>query len=311
MKQITYVKMRLIILIVVLAIIVSACTSGMESRDDDAFVLGFIPSERASELTPKAEDLASFLEQEMGVDVEVVVPTSYEPLMEGIRFGHIDASYMDSGPAWLAHSNAGAEVVLAELNDNRSYYYGEVFVREDSEIGSLDDLPGKRMGFTSWTGSSGFILPMGEMINRGLIEVEGDDISDLERAMQEQFESYNIGGGYSQALNLLVDGNVDAAAGAHDAPERFLEPEQREDIRTLERLGRVPSHPIVASQDLDEELKDDFVEAMLLLNEPENVHLLEEIYGVEGLEETDTETHLGDFGPAFEALVGIRDQVMG
>jgi len=281
-----------------------------QPKKTDEFTIGFIPAERASELTPKAEKLANFLEQRMGMSVEVVVPTSYEPLMEGLRFQHIDAAFMDSGPAWLAYKTSGAEVVLAELKDGRPFYYGEVFVRKDSDINSLEDLSGKRIAFTSWTGSSGFILPIGTMVNRGIINLVGDDFVSLERSLQNTFDNYVVAGGYKQALTLLVEGKVDVAGGAHDAPERFLDSKDRAKIKTLERLGKVPSHPIVVGTHVSEETKKKFIDAMLKLNLPENMHILKELYGVDGLVRTNTQDHLGDFGPAFEALTGIQGKVL-
>jgi len=55
--------------------------------------IGIIPSEKADELSPKAESLARFLESEFNgkVDVKIVVPTNYEIIIEGLKFGHIDA----------------------------------------------------------------------------------------------------------------------------------------------------------------------------------------------------------------------------
>jgi len=46
--------------------------------------IGFIPSEKADELSPKAESLARFLESEFNgkVDVKIVVPTNYEIIIE-------------------------------------------------------------------------------------------------------------------------------------------------------------------------------------------------------------------------------------
>ena len=46
--------------------------------------IGFIPSEKADELTPKAESLARFLESEFNgkVDVKIVVQTNYEIIIE-------------------------------------------------------------------------------------------------------------------------------------------------------------------------------------------------------------------------------------
>ncbi len=301
-------KRNYIIALTLLTLLLLGCQ--VQTQEARPFTIGFIPAERASELTPKAEQLASFLEQELKVEVEVVVPTSYEPLMEGLRFAHIDAAFMDSGPGWLAHKSAGAEVVLAELKNGNPFYYGEVFTTKDSGLASLEDAVGKRIAFTSWTGSSGFILPMGTMVKRGLVTVEGDDFASLEKALQDQFESYNVAGGYEQALTLLADGKVDIAGGAHDAPEKFLSEEDQAKIVTLERLGKVPSHPIMVGQHLPEEFKSKFVTAMLKLNMPENVHIIKELYGVDGLVATSTQDHLGDFGPAFEALTGIQDKVL-
>src|SRR3989337_574913 len=85
-------------------------------------VVGYIPSENAKKLTPKAQQLEKYLESKLNVDVEVVVPTSYEPLIEGMRFGHVQAAFMDTGAAWLAHEKSGAEIVLAEVVKGRVYY---------------------------------------------------------------------------------------------------------------------------------------------------------------------------------------------
>ena len=81
----------------------------------DKLTIGFIPSEKADELTPKAESLADFLESEFDgkVEIEVVVPSNYETIIEGLRFGHIHAAFMDTGPGWIAHDRANSEVVMA------------------------------------------------------------------------------------------------------------------------------------------------------------------------------------------------------
>jgi phosphonate transport system substrate-binding protein len=65
--------------------------------------IGFIPTERAEELTPKAQSFERYLEDKFNgtVDVEVSVPTSYEPLIEGLRFGQVDAAFLDWLPVCL------------------------------------------------------------------------------------------------------------------------------------------------------------------------------------------------------------------
>lgn len=275
----------------------------------NTFTLGFVPSERAEELKPQAKELAAFLEKQMGVPVKIVIPTSYEPLIEGLKFGHIDAAYLDAGPAWLAYKKAAAKVILAEAREEgNAFYYGELFVRQDSDIQSLEDVRGKKIAFTSWTGSSGFILPIGTMIEEGIITPESTDFAALESAIAETFESYVVAGGYKQALTLLAESRVDIAGGAHDAPERFLDKKNQGKIKTLMRLGKVPSHPIVVGVHVSPEQKKRLVQAFVAIIEQGRQDLLFDLYGITRITITNTEEHLSEFGPIFEAVTGVHEK---
>ena len=147
--------------------------SSQTISDVDTLTLGFIPVEKADELTPKAEALKSFLEEQMpGVTIEIVVPTNYETIIEGMRFGHIDAAFMDTGPAWITHQITGAEVVLAEVVKGKVNYQATVWtLAENDSIHSLQDTIGKKVAFTSITGSSGFVRPMGTLVTEGYISI--------------------------------------------------------------------------------------------------------------------------------------------
>ncbi len=288
----------------------TACADGEAERGATAFKLGFLPAERAEDFSAKADTLAAYLSSEMGVAVEIYMPTAYEPLIEALRFANVDAAFMDATPAWLANRRAGAEVVLAEVRaDGRTYYWGTGFVRADSDIDELSDLVGRRTAHTSWTGSSGFVLPIGRMVEQGLIQPEGNEFPQLQRAMERTFASYAMAGGYKAAMEMLVRGQVDAAFGADDAVERFLEPADRPRVREFIRLGRVPSHPVVIRAGLDAGVRNAFVAAMLKLTE-ERPDLYRELYGVEGVVATTTEEHLGDFGRAVNALPGLHAQFL-
>ena len=107
----------------------------MLNLDVDTLTIGFIPLEKADELTSKAEALEIFLEERLdGVDVEVVIPTNYETIIEGMRFGHIDAAFMDTGPAWIAHQRTGAEAVLAEVVAGKINYQATVWTKADNDF---------------------------------------------------------------------------------------------------------------------------------------------------------------------------------
>ncbi len=281
-----------------------------ERVDPEVLVLGFLPSARAEEILPDAKRLGDFLSQRMGRPVEVLVPTAYAPLIEGLRFGHIHAAFLDSGAGWIAHRRTGAEVILAEVKDSATYYYADAFVRDDSPLNSIEESLGKRVAFTSRTGSSGFLMPIGTMIANGLIEPAGNELLDLEAALSRSFASTIEAGGYQQALQAVIDGRADVAFGAHDAPERFLTPAQQGRVRMLHRFGKSPSHAVMVAGELAPDVTATLRDAMLALNEPENLPLLRAIYGVDGLAIAGTEDHLGEFGRALSALPGMERSLL-
>lgn len=271
------------------------------------FRLGFLPSERGTEFGARADSLAAYLEGAMGVEVEVLIPTAYEPLIESLRFGNLDAAFLDAAPAWIARRRAGTEVVLAEVRESGdTHYWATGWTRADGDIDSLEDLVGKRTAHTSWTGSSGFVLPVGTMVQRGIIRPKGDEFPQLQAAMQETFASYAMTGGYKAAMEMLARGQVDAAFGADDAAERFLDPADRAKVRPFARIGRVPSHVLAVRPGLSQERRRAFVEAMLRLTR-ERPEMYRALYGVDGVVEA-TDEHLAEFGAAVDALPGLHAQ---
>ncbi len=286
-------------------------SSESKAIDVDTLTIGFIPVEKADELTPKAQALEVFLENELGVDVEIVVPSGYESIIEGMRFGHIDAAFMDTGPAWITHHRTGAEAVLAELVAGKVNYQATVWtLAENDSIHSIEDTIGERVAFTSITGSSGFVRPMGTLVTEGHVNIEGDDIVALESALAENFESYTFAGGYKAALQLLLNGNVDVAFGSDIAPKKYLELEDQLKLRPVTTIGPVPSHVFMVNSDMSESTKNGLVHALIQLNYDENNFILKDLYGAEALVPTTTSMHIGDFGNYINALTGLDQLIL-
>ncbi len=286
-------------------------SSESQSVDVDTLTIGFIPVEKADELTPKAQALEQFLESELGIDVEIVVPTNYETIIEGMRFGHIDAAFMDTGPAWITHQRTGAEAVLAEVVKGKINYQATVWtLAENDSLQSIEDTVGKKVAFTSITGSSGFVRPMGTLVTDGHVTIEGDDIVALESALVNSFESYTFTGGYKAALELLLNGNVDAAFGSDIAPQKYLELEDQAKLRPVTTIGPVPSHVFMVNSDMSEGTKNALVDALLQLNYDEHNSILTDLYGAEALLPTTTSMHIGDFGTFIDALTGLDQLIL-
>ena len=286
-------------------------SSDDSTADVETITIGFIPVEKADELTPKAQSLEQFLEKKLGVDVEIVIPTNYETIIEGMRFGHIDAAFMDTGPAWITHQRTGSEAVLAELVAGKVNYQATVWTRaDDNSVQSIEDTVGKKVAFTSITGSSGFVRPMGTLVTDGIITIEGDDIVALEMALVNNFESYTFAGGYKAALELLINENVDVAFGSDIAAQKYLDPEDQVKIRPVATIGPVPSHVFMISPDMSESTKDALVDALIELNYDENNEILQNLYGAEALVPTTTTMHIGEFGTFIDALTGLDQKIL-
>ncbi len=280
--------------------------------DVDTITIGFIPVEKADELTPKAEALEVFLENRLGgIDVEIVVPTAYETIIEGMRFGHIDAAFMDTGPAWIIHSRTGAEAVLAEVVNGKVNYQATIWAKVDNDsIQSLEDTLGKRVAFTSITGSSGFVRPMGTLVTSGYVNIQGDDIIALKKALIDSFESHTFAGGYKAALEMLLNDNVDVAFGSDMGPQKYLDEADQAKLRVVTTIGPVPSHVFMVSADMSDSTKAALVDAMIQLNYEDNNAILQNLYGAEALLPTTTEMHIGDFGNYIEALTGLDQLIL-
>ena len=286
-------------------------SSESKSIDVETLTIGFIPVEKADELTPKAQALEVFLENELGVDVEIVVPSGYEAIIEGMRFGHIDAAFMDTGPAWITHHRTGAEAVLAELVAGKVNYQATVWtLAENDSIQSIEDTIGKRVAFTSITGSSGFVRPMGTLVTEGHVTIEGDDIVALQSALTNNFESHTFAGGYKAALELLLLDQVDVAFGSDIAPKKYLEIEDQAKLRPVTTIGPVPSHVFMVNSDMSEFTRDTLVSTLIKLNYDENNSILKDLYGAEALVPTTTSMHIGEFGDYINALTGLDQLIL-
>ncbi len=277
----------------------------------DSLTFAFTPVKPVDldDFTPNAETLADFLESQLGADVEISTPTSYEPIIEGLRFGTIDAAIMDTGPGWLAHSKSGAEVVMAEVVGGKIYYQATAWVSADTEgIDSIDDALGKKVSFTSQTGSSGFVRPFGSLVSEGYVTIDGDDAIALQAAIDDAFESHAFPGSYGGAADLLARGQVDIAFG-NDRLHTYLDVEDRGLIKPAFTIGPVPSHVLVVSSTMSENTKKALVDAMLLLNGDQYGDILYDLYEAEAMLPTTTKNHLASFGANIDAIVGF-DQVL-
>ncbi|WP_068117677.1 phosphate/phosphite/phosphonate ABC transporter substrate-binding protein [Tropicimonas marinistellae] len=246
--------------------------------------LAFIPQENPQKLLGDIEAITGWLSGEIGVPVEGFVTIDHAAAVEALRNGDADISFMGALPFVLAEAEIGAVPLLSEVYRNAPSYTGRVFVRRDSGVESLADLRGRDIAFADPISESGYLYPLAEFMNAGLIDGPGEAEAFFGRVF--------FAGGYQQAMQAVAEGLVDAA-GASQYADLLLTPEQQAAVTWIAESEAIPSHLVIARPGVDADLQRRFVDAMMRLNEADNRDMLRYIYGPDGYVKADPAAYDG------------------
>jgi phosphonate transport system substrate-binding protein len=244
-----------------------------DNNEEKTLTLAFIPQENPEKLIGDIKVITSYLKKTIGVDVKGYVTQDHAAAVEALRSEEADVSFMGGLPYVLAHNEIGAEVLLSEVYRGSPFYKGRIFVRRDSGIDSIKKLRGKSIAFADPISESGYLYPLDIFVKQGYIK-RGED-------PQEFFKTVYFAGGYQQAIQAVANGLVDAA-GVSQYADLLLSPAQLSKVKWIAESTDIPSHVICARKNLDKDLKDKFIAAMLELNEADNKYLLQHVYSPDG-----------------------------
>ena len=268
-------KRRSVFLILMAVLITTLGFTGCQStKTEKTFRLGIIPSENAQETLKSFSPLVSYLEESMGMKVEASVATDYNAVVEAMRSGHIDAGMFGPFSYIMAQERAGAEVVLARVGANGSPTYDSYFYTlQDSGIKEIEDLKGKSFAFTDPGSTSGYLIPSKVLLDHNITT---DDFSDV---------IYT--NGHDASILAVKNGSVNAACGDEMSYARALE----KGVITENELNvfykaSIPQSPFAVSKDIDPEIKQKFIDAMLVVHE-KNPEALEPLSASKYVEVTD------------------------
>jgi phosphonate transport system substrate-binding protein len=283
------------------SLFIVACGGG-SGNGSKTLAIAIQPTQASTEMLEKAKPLEQYLEARLeGVDVQIYVPLSQSGVVEALRFGQAGIAFMGAWPAQLAIDRAGAELALAEIREvtigtekqEQPYYFSYWVVPRSSSVSSLSELRGRTACFPSAVSGSGYVGPMGRMVELGLIARPG---SGKEVDPRSFFGEVLFGGGYQQCWEALKSGQVDVTVIAGDVSTNLYN-EVLGATRVLEQQGPLPSHAVVVSNKLDPELRDRAIEAILGLGDPQYRDLMRGF--ISGIfvrfERSDAETHLAAF----------------
>lgn len=238
----------------------------------EKLIFAFQRQKDPAALKEDAEAVAKLLTDELGVPVEVLVPTSYGATVQALISNRADVAYLSSLPYLLAKKETNVDILLVEERAGKADYDSVLVVANDSPIQSVADLKGKRMAFTSPTSASGYVFPWAFFIGEGLAE-KGSKPDTF-------FSRTQFAGGYDRALRAVVNGQADVAAVSDYTMEgptvdKYITAEERAKLRILTRIPGVPTHLIAIRSDLPADWRTKIQTALTKLD-PER---LKDVYG--------------------------------
>lgn len=266
----------------------------LAQKSTEPLRIAFPSRSDSTDLQNKANAVAQFLSKELNMPVEATV-VDETAAVEALRAEQADVAFLSSRPALKAEQLTNARMYLAEVRPNYSggYTYSSVMVvpnesalrPQNSAKETLSQLKGKKIAFTSPTSGSGFIFPVGELVKQGLVP-------NRDR-LEGFFGQVTYGDNYSGALQAVLRGQADVAAVSEYAlkPPYINEAESKK-LRVLYAIKGVPAHGVVIDDDVPAQQREQIVNAMIKLNQPENNQLLRSLYNSTQLVKVDGDRHL-------------------
>ncbi|MGB0651777.1 MAG: PhnD/SsuA/transferrin family substrate-binding protein [Thermoplasmatota archaeon] len=314
----------------IVAALLGALLAGCTTDDTDALRLAFVSTDDDADADKDPQRLADWISAETGRDTTIHWVQNTDAVLAALASGQVDAAFVDGAAGWFGWQRFDLDVIAADLNsDGRSHYVAGAVVLANSTYTSMADLAGARSCHTGLLKSAGMFMPLGWMIDNGLVAVQGaDDLASIVPTVEAFFSQATIPesgapySGYGGALQCLSEDVGDVAFVKDSTVAEYCDPTSDayrgehtwcldpSAYRMLQSFGNVPSHPVMVRNDLPTEARSALTNALLALEDSEaGRDILDDVLETDGLVATNAQDHLGDYGRNLAKVPGIGQYV--
>lgn len=240
-------------------------SGGSASGDEQPLQVGLIPNENPEEVEAQYQPLEDYLKKELGREVELSVPTTYNAVVEAMVSGELDLAYFGGLTYVQARQRAEVHPLFTEINPRTgtTKYRSLIIVPADSDIQEVEDIEGKTFAFGSVSSTSGSLYPAIMLDEAGI-----DYRTDLEETIYT--------GGHDATAQAVANGRV-AAGGLEDRILYDLEEEgviEEGAVRIIEKSAPIEGYPWVVRDALSDKTEKELTDAYLNIEDPELLDLL-------------------------------------
>lgn len=274
-KRITLVLFALLTLS---ALVLAGCGGEADlGTAENPIIMSFVPSGDTQQIIASGNELAQLLSESTGLTVTANVGTDFAAVREAMGAGQAHIGWLNTFNYVLAHEKYGVDVGLVTQRFGATTYTGQIVVRADSGIASLEDLKGKVMCWVDPNSTSGYIIP------RILLAANGvNPDTDFSQTIEA--------GSHNNVITQVYNGDCDAGAtfvDARSSVEADL-PDVKEVVSVLAETTDIPNDSVSFIQDFPAETREQIVNALLEISATDaGKEVLNNLYSIEALQAAD------------------------
>nr|WP_314260543.1 phosphate/phosphite/phosphonate ABC transporter substrate-binding protein [uncultured Devosia sp.] len=259
---------------ILLASVALTMTTSAFAQDGLVLRIGLDGGENEADQLRRSECVAEPLKAATGAtEVQFFPSPDYNGIIQGLLGGTIDIAIMGASSyaaIELQKPDAVDPVLVAQQEDGSTGYHTIAVARADSGITDLASAEGKKLGFADPDSTSGYLIP-----NVALPADLGG------KTIEEFFSETGFGGGHENLVLGVLDGTWDVGttfgSGQGDFSEGYTSGNLRimvdkglldmDDLVEVWQSPIIPNGPLMVSNSLDAEVKQQVTDMFLALPE--------------------------------------------
>lgn len=222
--------------------------SAVHAAQQEPLILAVHPYLPPDEIVSRFSPLAQEFARATGRPVTVRVGRSYAEHVAAVGTDRVDIAYMGPVSYVRMTQRYGLKPLLArQVVDNDPLLHGEIIVRQDSALHSLEDLRGKRFAYGDQDSTASHIVPLSMLYDAGISE--------------DSLASHGFLGSHKNVVLAVLAGDYDAGAVKEEAFQEY----KARGLRSIAAEPGMPDHIFVASTKLPVRLVETLRRTLLQL----------------------------------------------
>jgi phosphonate transport system substrate-binding protein len=264
-------------MVAVLAFALAACGGEPElGTEENPIVMSFVPSGDTQDIIASGDTLAQMLSERTDLVVKANVGTDFSSVREAMCADQAHIGWLNTFNYVLANEQCGVDAALATSRFGATTYAGQIIVRADSGITTLEDLKGKVMCWVDPASTSGYIIP------RIMLAAEGiNPDTDFSQTIEA--------GSHNNVVTQVYNGDCDAGATFSDARTNIEEefPDVLDQVVVLATTSDIPNDSVSFIKEFPADMRTTVAAALLdIAASPEGQEALNTLYNIESLVES-------------------------